>query len=157
MSISTFSNAWIEKLNGFIKSYLDESKFVASYALGSGQSISAGGVIKFDTKLVDTKSSYNTSTGILTIPENGYYKVSATLFSVDATTPWQYRVNHNGAQIARSNTSKVFQVTNQSTSDVGPIVFYANKDDTVDFSFSPATSGNIYANSADNYFSIEKL
>lgn len=37
--------------------------------------------IKFDQKITDVKNNYNTNTGVFTVPKDGLYHISCTMFS----------------------------------------------------------------------------
>lgn len=76
-SIKNFNNGVfnIERVSG--PSQIAASESVnASYALSFGQSVSAGGVIKYDTKIFDTHGTYSTTTGLFTAPISGKYLIN---------------------------------------------------------------------------------
>lgn len=49
----------------------------ATYGLTTAQTPTAGGILKYDTKVKDTHNEYSTVTGLYTIPVSGEYRISS--------------------------------------------------------------------------------
>lgn len=138
---------------------------VASYGVGSGQTLTAAAIIKGDTKVVDTHGAYNTATGVYTVPAAGLYRISHTFFSITATSAWNVQIRKNTSTLLTS-TDTIPQynggtsiVNNRSmNAPLTPYIGYFNAGDTIDFYNSGAiATGNLYANAASNYFTIERI
>lgn len=138
---------------------------VASYGVGSGQTLTSAAIIKGDTKVVDTHGAYNTSTGVYTVPAAGLYRISHTFFSITATSAWNVQIRKNTSTLLTStDTIPQFNggtsiVNNRSmNAPLTPYIGYFNAGDTIDFYNSGAiATGNLYANAASNYFTIERI
>lgn len=137
----------------------------ASYGVGSGQTLTSAAIIKGDTKVVDTHGAYNTSTGVYTVPAAGLYRISHTFFSITATSAWNVQIRKNTSTLLTStDTIPQFNggtsiVNNRSmNAPLTPYIGYFNAGDTIDFYNSGAiATGNLYANAASNYFTIERI
>lgn len=137
---------------------------VASYGVASGQTLTAAAIIKGDTKVVDTHGAYNTSTGVYTVPAAGLYRISHTFFSITATSAWNVQIRKNSSAVTSTDTIPQYSggtsiVNNRSmNAPLTPYIGFFNADDTIDFYNSSAiATGNLYASSAANYFTIERI
>lgn len=137
---------------------------VASYGVASGQTLTAAAIIKGDTKVVDTHGAYNTSTGVYTVPAAGLYRISHTFFSITATSAWNVQIRKNGSAVTSTDAIPQYSggttiVNNRSmNAPLTPYIVFFNAGDTIDFYNSGAiATGNLYANAASNYFTIERI
>jgi hypothetical protein len=119
-------------------------------------------VLVYDsTKTYDTHGALNTSTGVFTAPESGYYQVSAAvMFNGAAYITTQFgilNVYKNGTWYATLN----YPVFEASTTNVlqmqGSTGIFLAKGDTVSiFVRNSRGSTALSSNSERNYFSIHK-
>jgi hypothetical protein len=136
---------------------------IASYQVGSGQSLTSTGIIKADTKLIDTHNAYSTSTGIFTAPISGSYRVSGALFSNTATSNWEVSVRKNSGNIIRCNISPVYSggttsVNNDSVCAFPGVTISMKAGDTLDiYNITAVGVGTLYASTLDNWILIERV
>lgn len=72
----------------------------AKYNCNAGPSVSSDSILIYETKLQDTHSAYNTSTGVFTAPIGGTYSFSASALSTAAFTGadnWDLYAQKNGS------------------------------------------------------------
>ena len=70
--------------------------------VGTNGATFAGGIIKYQTAILDTTSSYNTGTGLFTAPIAGLYQVSASFYNTTST-------NYTTVDIYKNNTVTMYR------------------------------------------------
>ena len=139
------------------------AKHTCSYQLAGGQTLTATGIIKFDTKLTDSYGSYDTSTGIFKPFEAGTYEISNQMFSINATTQADIRLRKNSVAIARHAVTPVYSAgtsiaNNNSYMILTPIQVDLTSEDTLDlYNSSALGTGSIYNSAIDNILTIKKI
>lgn len=159
-----FFQAAIEKIGGGSPLVAQDPTVNVSYQCDSGQTLTATGVIKFNQKLVDNWSAYNTTTGLFTAPISGTYEISYTLFSITATSAWQTQIRKNqSSTIARANPNPMYAggttiINNQSGNTISSIQVKLLAGETLDIHLpSSIATGALYASIIDNYMSIKRV
>jgi hypothetical protein len=109
---------------------------------------------------LDTHNAYNTSTGVYTAPQSGYYSISCSLRTAAVTlTGTQYLsliIRLNGSSRQRQAMFGPGASTQIPAS--ASCVLYLSKGDTVDVQASSSVATTASATStADNNFSIVKV
>ena len=135
----------------------DGRQIAASYQASSGQSITSTAVITMmGTKLYDTTNSYNTATGVYTVPSAGKYKVTGNFVTITSTSvPNSLNIRKNSSTIFRLTPTYVNTANNYLWTGSG--IIDANAGDTIDFQILAGGAGTFYNSAVDNWFTIEKL
>ena len=140
---------------------------VAARAINSsGQSLPASSVttVTYDAnKTYDTHGALNTSTGVFTAPESGYYHVSAHVYfsqqSYPANTEMYCQLMKNGVlHVYGYNWENEALVTAAPTSTISTGIFLA-KGDTLRLEAwnGRASATPLFASAAGSFFSIHKI
>lgn len=133
----------------------------ATYNSNSGQAIgSTSTTLIYEDLVKDTHGSYNTSTGVYTIPVAGWYNIEASYETVNTAT-W---VNGNAVRITiLVNASTAKEVTTRTiagtTDYMIQIVYsqYLSAGDTVKIQGRNAQSAAMNTSNASNVFSIYRI
>ena len=122
------------------------------YATASLGTLTGTTTAIYPVKEIDTHSSYNTATGIYTVPVSGVYKLFCQ-FRCDSTSSASYaRIYKNGALLAEGG---LFPATSLASPSVTSIV-QCNAGDTLNF--AGASGGTaVSVTGSSNYMSIERL
>lgn len=131
----------------------------ARYTSNSGQTVNTGvSIFTYEDIVEDTHGSYDTATGLYTIPISGWYHVSSR---------WGATINLSTAQVAQirlhiDGTSQLYYsiVGNGASSTKEPAintVIYLSKDQTIGTYAFSSVSTSAYTDGTRNFFSIARI
>jgi hypothetical protein len=134
------------------------------YTMSTGQSVAATTTdLKYDTKVRDTHSAYNTSTGVYTVQVAGQYRVTGGATFTSGTTVTQ--LFRTQAAQAGSTTRTVIMsesasqnTTSNSYSPIGSCELNCAVGDTIKIQFFNGTAaGSLAVDANRNHMSITKV
>jgi hypothetical protein len=116
----------------------------------------------FGTPSFDTHSSFNTTTGIYTIPVSGYYRVFAQLtWATNASGARNIQINRNGESLStpRIATTSTANVAGLETTCTAGSTDWYNAGDTIRVYALQTSGGNLGTSTSGGYnvFSAEKV
>jgi hypothetical protein len=139
------------------------NRIAAHYTSDAGQAIgTTAGLLKFEDKILDTTGSYNTSTGVYTIPEDGIYEIAAAFLTAAftptvATQGVSVAINVNSVRVS-DNVARVGSTTS-ATYPSGEITYTAQlkKGDEVTILGNAAIATTMNTLNTYNRFIVKKV
>lgn len=144
--LTSSGGAWVSAPNAGGSS----TPVIAAIYTATAQITAGGGILKYDTGIVDTDAAYSTLTGVFTAPRSDYYQVSWAATSIARSTQYAMRVNGVIYQ------SGVF-TPGATSSDPASVAVFLNLGDTVDIINNTLIGELTTATPTDNVLSIVSL
>lgn len=140
---------------------LETETVAARYTSDSGQaSGTADVIVKYEDLVSDTHNAYDTSTGLYTIPVSGFYVISCSIQTANAT--WAFGnivsldIEVDGSEI-NEGVLRILGTDNTNFRLNNSTVVYLNKGQTVGIVSNNSQSAAISTNSNSNTFSISRI
>ena len=86
-------------LTSSTSTYINNIQTPQVFCVGNGSITAGAGYVVYSTKILDTSSSYNQSTGLFTAPITGLYNISASFYNSTNTNCTTVDITKNSAQI----------------------------------------------------------
>lgn len=136
--------------------------FNAGQQTPTGTISGTNNIIKFGTVTNDTHGSYNTTTGLYTVPVTGWYQVSSTIeYSFVASAGGQFvrvQINRNAGSPVATGVYTAFGSATQPAIVTATGISYFNAGDTIGaYSFANAGTATFTTTDSGCYFSINRL
>ena len=152
--------------NVLMSNETDTRVVVANYAASGSNSVASGGntTIVWDTRVVDTHSGMETSTGVFTVPVNGNYRISSQL-TLDSAAWGAANQNltlnlyRNGSLARLLCYKEVGSTSSHSVSCNGSTILSLNAGDTIELRESQNSGGSrVLAGGVNyNWISIDRV
>lgn len=134
-----------------------ETVAASAYRGTSNQTIVTSATVAFNAKTVDTHGTFNTSTGIYTIPLSGIYKVNVTVAvdNISGVDP-SIVLRRSGSIVATNYAQRYVQTTTGGVSTIN-FLLNCNQGDTIDVISTGDASYDILFSGTQTFISIEKI
>lgn len=115
----------------------------------NGQTVTNGSPVIFETVSFDTTASYDNTTGFFTVPESGFYRVSAGVRNNSASSTFM-AVAVDGSAVEQGSSTSDEVVTVSTTVEV-------TKGQTISIENNTGVSVTLSTQAQSNYFLVEKI
>jgi hypothetical protein len=125
----------------------------------SNSSWSGTATVLYSTQDYDSNSAYNTSTGVWTCPQTGYYQIDAqvTFTSTGSDYPFQILINHNSTTVTQVLFTGPTSASTAYSMLVADMVF-CSVNDTIKIQVENSSGTTNFINSAQSdFFSIANI
>lgn len=138
-----------------------ETRVVAASYGTTGTTLPAsdGTVVLYPSKRLDTHNSYNTTTGIYTIPVSGIYRINHSIITGSSASNKTFvsRIRKNGVALSSAIAVRESAVNSQVGWDNTTVAEF-KAGDSLDFTIWQIVPGDsLDGISSSNYFSVERL
>lgn len=138
------------------------SEIVAcSYTSNSGQAVTNGNTVVYEDLLYDTHGSYNTSTGIYTVPLSGKYKVSGGVLSASVVAALGNALSITAVTVSTTKAGQLDVCQNVASRNYSSTVscsFNLSKGETIQIKFDESLPAvNLISSGQYNFLTIEKV